>query len=137
MIGFGQAGKSIQEYTSLNGDSAIECIEHDSLEFTRIMSQRMGVKYKGKPFTGTKCGYFNEDTKRIVSPIVYIEGKIYGYSYDYYENGNKAVETYFENGKVIGKYTMWNEDGTLFKESECGWVNGNHRCVDITNKSKK
>ena len=90
MIGFGQAGKSIQEYTSLNGDSAIECIEHDSLEFTRIMSQRMGVKYKGKPFTGTKCGYFNEDTKRIVSPKVYIEGKIYGYSYDYYETSNNS-----------------------------------------------
>jgi hypothetical protein len=93
------------------------CISRDSIEWRNWLNGRTGVKYKGELFTGTRCGYFNEDTKRIEPTMNYKEGAIQGYYCSFYENGNKAVETFFINGKVIGDYIMYNEDGTIYMKS--------------------
>ena len=118
-----QEGKSIKECTSfekiyhfINGDFELECVEFDSLEWGSIFSARKGVKYKGELFTGTTCGHIDKKSGNTVEPINYIEGKMNGYHCEYYKNGNKAYEAYYENGKPKGKtYTMWGEDGTLYK----------------------
>ena len=105
-------------YIETINSSVIECVEFDSLEWNG-WSPRKGVKYKGELFTGTACGYVyrlkDQGLETIVEPMNYIEGKMNGYFCEYYKNGNKAVEAYFENGNPMkGKpYTMWKEDGTL------------------------
>tara|TARA_B110000444_G_C18701923_1_gene529378 strand:+ start:92 stop:232 length:141 start_codon:yes stop_codon:yes gene_type:complete len=36
----------------------------------------------------------------------------------YYDNGNKKIEGQFENGREVGRWTYYNEDGSVNKIKE-------------------
>jgi len=59
------------------------------------------VKGETEPFTGTAFLSFANGSKSEVTP--YVDGKINGTQIGYREDGSKAMETLYENGKEISR----------------------------------
>lgn len=62
------------------------------------------------PFSGLAVDFYENKCKRV--EVTYLNGKTYGYSKTYYENGNlKSVVFYYENSVEQGPYSEWFDNG--------------------------
>jgi len=50
--------------------------------------------------------------------VIYNKFKNLGVDYKCYENGQKMSEASFKDGKLLGVYTEWDEEGKIDKENK-------------------
>ena len=76
-------------------------ITRQKLEWRGGVLGLLYVKGETEPFTGTAFLSFANGSKSEVTP--YVDGKINGTQIGYREDGSKAMETLYENGKEISR----------------------------------
>ncbi|MEX2380237.1 MAG: hypothetical protein WD530_05805 [Vicingaceae bacterium] len=75
-------------------------------------------KIEGKKVDGKRHGkwiyYYDNGMKW--SEGKYVHGERNGYSVVYYENGKKKIEGQYKKDLRVGKWKVWEDDGSLVKE---------------------
>lgn len=75
-------------------------------------------KLEGRKVNGKRHGkwtyYYDNGMKW--SEGKYVHGERNGYAIVYYENGKKKIEGQYKNDLRVGKWKVWEDDGTLVKE---------------------
>ena len=85
------------------------------------LEKRPGITYfEGVPFTGVAIKKYNNGQKALESN--YKDGKPHGLQSVWYENGQKSSEFTVKDGKPHGLMTSWYENGQ--KKSENPWKDG-------------
>lgn len=87
-------------------------IEYNETDFeANLQDYYTCMSYKGEPFTGTLV-----DGNMITQ---FKNGNAHGKSVEYYDNGQLADESYFDNGDYIG-YKTWYPNGNVKSERAVG-----------------
>ena len=95
--------------------------ENPDLEQQLIDDLEKDIKNKelynnGSPHTGSNdWTWYNEDGNIVLEQEMDGDKKD-GVEKLYYDNGQKKSETTYEDGKKIGEYTQWDEDGNKIIE---------------------
>jgi hypothetical protein len=111
--GLWQFGSCTQEDSGTVEEGAV--IEVDVIEVDESELGYADMKYTrgGQPFSGRAVKHYDDGS--MAQRFSLVDGLYDGVAEEWYENGNKKVETHYKTGKRHGDNTYWYEDGRVMK----------------------